>query len=144
MNLRIIYLWKNKIRYIDRLLFSKNTKLKYIDLSENLIRLFELDLKPLIDLNRLDLSNNMLTTFNKNVFEVLFVNLTRVELNIDNNKFICDYKMHWVRELEITINIDIKVLHTDKCQNNNITIHCWFNISKDVCQPLNSNRSGKG
>ena len=144
MNLRIIYLWKNKIRYIDRLLFSKNTKLKYIDLSENLIRLFELDLKPLIDLNRLDLSNNMLTTFNKNVFEVLFVNLTRVELNIDNNKFICDYKMHWVRELEITTNIDIKVLDTDKCQNNNITIHCWFNISKDVCQPLNSNRSGKG
>ena len=144
MNLRIIYLWNNKIRYIDRLLFSKNTKLVKIDLAYNLIELFELDLKSLIDLNTLYLSNNMLTTLNKNIFEVLFVNITGVKLIIDNNKFICDCRMQWIRELKNITTTNIKVLDTEKCQNNNITINCWFNISKYVCQPLNISRCGKG
>ena len=125
-------------------MFSKNTKLQYIDLSYNLIQLFELDLKPLIDLNTLYLGNNMLTTLNKNVFEVLLLKLTRVTLNIENNTFICDCRMQWIRELDIITKYKIEVLDKEKCQNNNITIHCWFNFSKYVCQPINISRCGKG
>ena len=137
VNLTAIYLWNNKITYIDRLLFSTNIKLEDIYISNNLISQFELDLKSLINLNILDLKNNSLTTLNQSVFEVLFVNRTRVKLSLNNNRFTCDCGTQWIRELENIANKNIKVSDTDMCEINNSTIKCWFNISKDVCQTIN-------
>ena len=125
-------------------MFSKNTKLEEIYLSNNLISLFEIDLKSLINLNTLDLKNNVLTTLNKSIFEVVFVNTTKVKLSLNNNRFTCDCGMQWIRELENITNKNIQVSDRDKCQTINITIQCWFNISKDVCQSINIRICDKG
>ena len=137
VNLTAIHLWNNKITYIGRLLFSTNIKLEKIYLSNNLISQFDLDLKSLINLNVLDLKNNTLTTLLQSVFEVMFINTTIVSLLLHNNRFTCDCGTQWIRELENITNKNIHVSDTDKCQTNNRTIKCWFNLSKDICQSIN-------
>ena len=91
----------------------------------------------MINLNTLDLKNNVLTTLNQSIFEVVFVNRTRVKLSLNNNRFSCDCGMQWIRELENIANKNIKVSDRDTCEINNSIIKCWFNISKDVCQSIN-------
>ena len=86
----------------------------------------------------------MLTTLNKNVFKVWFINTTGIELMLNNNSFNCDIRMQWILELENITNKNTDVPDTDKCQTCNILIKCWFSINKDICQSVNKQYCGPG
>ncbi|KAL3888964.1 hypothetical protein ACJMK2_001323 [Sinanodonta woodiana] len=70
-DLEIIFLRNNKLSVVPSKLFSSNTKLRIIDLSENEIAFFNVDLRNALDLKLTDLRNNRLKTLPAALLEQL-------------------------------------------------------------------------
>ncbi|KAL3888215.1 hypothetical protein ACJMK2_000591 [Sinanodonta woodiana] len=68
-DLEIIYLRNNKLSIVPSTLFSSNTKLRVIDLSENELVYFNVDLRNALNLKLTDLRNNRLKTLPAVFFE---------------------------------------------------------------------------
>ena len=125
-NLTYIYLNLNHIRTVNRALFSKNKKLKYINLSYNRIANFFLNIDLLPSLQYLDLGYNHMARLNQSIFE----NYVKQDKNNENktlvlskNLFQCPCSMLWLSYVEEVDIIDIIHLHTDVC------VTCLLNMS---------------
>ena len=72
-NIVYISIHYNNITSIPYLLFSNNHKLKYLDLNENKIKIFIIELSHLLHLNSLSLVGNPIETFHEGTLKTFFM-----------------------------------------------------------------------
>ena len=94
IKLRVLNLSGNRLTYIPQNIFDKNIDLEYIDLSKNLLTSFDLILTQLSKLKKLDISNNRIKVLRQTDFEYFttLFNATETEftLHLGENEFNCD------------------------------------------------------
>ena len=135
--IQYIDLSHNKLTIIEHDLFKFNTKLVDINLSNNNIKHFNLNLNSLKSLTRLDIHSNNMSTLQEYVFSSYFNNITF--LDITHNNIACDCSTNWIRKLN-SIIIIIRMYSMSSCRAD---IHKYDNncfIKKYQCETLLTER----
>ena len=141
VNLTRINLNRNLIRTVNRLVFSNNKKLKYINLSYNKITNYFLNIDHLASLNYLDISHNGVTSLNLSLFKTYVQrgnDLGVRHLVLSNNSLTCTCDMLWLADLELSYNLTITYLYTDKC------IYCLLENECTSVGVFNKSKCGRG
>ena len=111
--LQFINLSYNKLKIINKLLFKYNTNLKVIYIEHNKLIYFNIILDNFHKLTDIILYNNTLSTLNSIHFKRYLNNeSTKYEsndryINIKENKFKCNNSMNWIPKLRELITIDL-------------------------------------
>ena len=111
----------NKIKQLPRQTFSKATALREIDISQNSLSEFNIQIKPLIHLESVDLSANLITSLKQPFLNELIERVstnTTLTINLAGNPFQCDCDsidfLKFIKSIT-AYNIIFKHLHEYHC-----------------------------
>ena len=121
-------------------MFYNNTLLLLINLSDNKIHTFNLNLNKFIKLVILNLNNNRLKFLSEILFKEFIMKYTY--LYIKNNEFTCDCNMYWMASMNgdfnSTLDIQNNICQSSKLKNTSLECFIKKNTGQGKCNNINA------